>query len=127
MDEKDFFNRDVMYWREVNTASPGLNAQIEFIKPFEINGDLVNEIACILLPFETAEVVYEMENGGAFKKNEVISWLFVQNGADADFYKDKSNTEEARKTKVKTVEHSNVESITLIEDSGTVLLKKAKI
>jgi hypothetical protein len=67
-----------------------------------------------------------MENGGAFKKNEVISWPYVL-WNERSFYQDESNHEDERKAKVFKVEHSKIQSITLRNEEGTVILVKAKI
>mgnify|MGYP006076913951 FL=1 len=126
MNENDFFNKDAMYWREVNATSPGMLAEIELIEELEVGGEWLSKIGCALLPFESAEVVYEMENGGAFKKNEVISWPYVLLNNLA-FYQDESNAEEERKAKALKIDHSKIQSITLKDENGTVLLTKAKI
>jgi len=126
MNENDFFNKDAMYWREVNATSPGLLAEIELMERQEVDGELLSKIGCILLPFESAEAVYEMDNGGAFKKNEVISWPYVQL-SELSFYQDESNSEENRKAKVLKVAHSKIQSITLTNEDGTVILTKSKI
>ncbi|MFT5824171.1 MAG: hypothetical protein ACI8ZM_005437 [Crocinitomix sp.] len=126
MDENDFFNRDSMFWREVNATSPNMMAEIELFESLEIDGVHVNSITCTLLPFESADVVHEMADGGAFKKNEVQAWPYVKLN-DLAFYKDESNTEEARKAKICSVDHANIKSITLKDDKGNVVLTKAKI
>ncbi|NOQ75081.1 MAG: hypothetical protein GQ574_23915 [Crocinitomix sp.] len=126
MDEKDFFNRDSMFWREVNATSPDMMAEIELNASLEIDGVHVNSIACLLLPFESADVVHEIADGGAFKKNEVQAWPYV-NLNDLAFYKDNSNTEDARKEKICRVDHANIQSITLKDAKGNVVLTKTKI
>lgn len=126
MDETDFFNKDSMYWREVNVTSPNLLAEIELLEGIEIEGQWVEKISCFLLPFIATDVIYEMENGGAFKKNEVRSWSFVLSN-DFDSYKDDLRSEASRKALVKTVDHSKLQSITLFNESGEVILTKAKV
>jgi hypothetical protein len=126
MNENDFFNRDAMYWREVNATSPGMQAEIELMEQLELGGKLASKINCALLPFESGEVIYEMENGGAFKKNEVISWPYVLLN-DLAFYQDESNPQDERKAKILKVAHSSVQSITIMKEDGTVILNKAKI
>ena len=126
MDEKDFFNRDSMFWREVNATAPDMMAEIELITSQEIDGVHVNNIACILLPFESADVVHEIADGWAFKKNEVQAWPYV-NLSDLEFYRDDSNAEDARKEKICRIEHAKMQSITLKDAKGNVILTKAKI
>lgn len=126
MDEKDFFNKDSMYWREVNVTAPSMMAEIELIQRLEIEGEWVNKIACVLLPFESADVIHEMENGAAFKKNEVISWPYILS-TDLAFYKDESKTDVERKAVIRKVDHSEIQSITLTNEKGEHLLTKAKI
>lgn len=126
MDEKELFNRDVMYWREVNAISADLIAEVELKQMQELDGQHVSKIDCALLPFESGEVVYELENGGAFKKNEVIDWLYLPL-EDLAFYKDQSNSEAKRKEKVRKLSHSDIKSITLKDTKGKVILTKAKI
>ncbi len=126
MDEKDFFNRDSMYWREVNVTAPNMVAEIELNEPVEQEGDMTNRIIGLLLPYESADIVYEMDNGGAFKKNEVIAWPYVRS-KDISFYKDEQNPLDDRKARVSSVSHSQVKSISLRDLEGNLVLTKAKI
>lgn len=126
MDEKEFFNRDSMFWREINATSADMMAEIELIASTEIDGLDVNSIECILLPFESADVIHEMPDGGAFKKNEVITWPYIPLN-DLAFYRDNSNQEEARKAKICKVDHANVKSIILKDTKGNIILTKSKI
>ena len=127
MNETDLFNFDAMYWREVNISSPDAIAELELIDPIEIEGKEVSIVECFLLPFVSYEVEYDIEdNGGSFKKTEVKEWPFVLI-SDLDFYKDQSNSEQDRNAKIKSVPHADVQSITLKNKDGDVILKKEKV
>ena len=135
MTESDLFNNDTMYWREINFSLPSALAEIELIEAIDIGSEaeieFVKTINCYLLPFEAHEVEHQMPptaigGGGSFLKNEVKAWPFVFL-ADLEFYMDESNTEEARKAKLKSVLHSNVQAIVLTDKNGNVVLKKEKI
>ncbi len=126
MDEKEFFNRDTMYWREVNVTAPNMIAEIELNEPVEQEGEQVSRIVGVLLPYESADVVYEMDNGGAFKKNEVIAWPYVQS-KDINFYKDEQNASDDRNARILSVPHAQVKAISLRDLEGNLVLTKAKI
>jgi hypothetical protein len=126
MTENDLFNRDSMYWREVNFMSPNTIAEIELIEPMVINGEELSLVVCSLQPFEAGIVEYDMDNGGSFTKNEVIRWPFVLI-PDLEFYNNPNNSEEERNSKVISIEHSNMQSITLKDQAGNTILIKAKI
>lgn len=124
MDEKELFNRDSMFWREVNITSPGAIATVKLNAPVEIKDEWHTSLKCILLPFETHDIEYEMENGGAFKKNEVRSWPFVI-FEDVETYRSSSDTK--KQSFIHQLDHDHVESIELIDENGSVLLVKTKI
>jgi hypothetical protein len=126
MDEKEFFNRDSMFWREVNASLPHSNAEIQLNEGVLINGMASTSIKGLLLPFETAVVEYDMDNGGSFTKKEVSFWPFVSL-SDIAFYEDESQSKEDRNSKVQTIAHELIQSIRLLDVSDNVILKKAKI
>lgn len=125
MDEKDLFNRDAMYWREVNFSLPSDKVQLDLIDSIDIDGKTIQTIECSLLPFEAHVVEYELEDGGAFTKNEVKAWPFILI-SDLDFYNDVNNPEDERKSKLLSMPHSNVQAITIKDKSGNVVLKKER-
>ena len=124
MDEKDLFNRDTMFWREVNITSADAIAKVELNAAVEVNDTWVTRLNCILLPFQSHDVEYEMENGGAFKKNEVRAWPYVIL-EELDQYQSSSGT--VNEKFIRLLDHDHVESIELANKNGKVLLKKAKI
>ncbi len=126
MTENDLFNRDTMYWRDINYSSPTATAEVELFEPFLIDGDEYSVIKGRILPFESRVVEYAMENGGAFTKNEVTAWPFVLID-DLDFYLDKENPDEDRNSRVHKILHANVKSIKLRDKSNTTIAHKAKI
>ena len=126
MDEKELFNRDSMYWRELNFSTADALAEIVLSEPMQIDGEELSILSCKLLPFVSAEVEYEMENGGAYRKNEVKSRPYVLL-KDMDFYLDNNNSEELRNKKIQNLDHSMVSSISLKDKSGGVLLSKSKL
>ena len=91
MTENDLFNRDTMYWRDINYAAPTAFAEVELVEPLFIGGNEMSVLNGRLLNFESGVVEYEMENGGAFTKNEVLAWHFILD-EDLDFYLDESNS-----------------------------------
>ena len=121
MDEKDLFNKDSMYWREVNVSMVGATAKVELNAPVEVNEVWVSRLDCILFPFQSHDVEYEMENGGAFKKTEVRAWPYVLL-KDAEQYQAKTNDK-----LVHLLDHDHVQSIELKDQKGNVILNKAKI
>ncbi|MFK8037291.1 MAG: hypothetical protein AB8B74_03290 [Crocinitomicaceae bacterium] len=130
MKESDLFNKDTMYWREVNFSLPSALAEIELSEAIDVGTEVeiefVEAINCYLLPFEAHEVEYQMENGGSFLKKEVKAWPFVFL-ADLEFYLDESNSEEARNGKLKSVLHDNVKAIIKKKKKGQVVLRKGKV
>lgn len=126
MTESDLFNKDTMYWREINFSSPNAIAELKLVEPIRIQEKELLTIICSLMPFETHKVEYDMDNGGSFLKNEVKSWPFVLI-ADLDFYNDQKNSEQERKTKLMSVSHSNVQSIILKDSAGKMIAKKEKV
>lgn len=115
-----------MYWREVNAYSENVDAEIHLYESVTIAGEEREIIHCRLFKFEPVETIYEMENGGAFKKNEVKAWPFVLL-ADLDVYNNKQQAEEIRQSKVHSVPHEKVKSIVLKDRKGNVLVDKRKI
>ena len=130
MNETDLFNKDAMFWREVNFYLPAASAELELSTAIDIGGEdaveFVEAIICSLLPFDSHTVEYELEGGGSFTKNEVKSWPIVLL-ADLDFYNDKSNAEDDRKAKIKHVPHEHLKSITIKNKKGETQLHKAKV
>lgn len=126
MSEMDLFNRDSMYWRDVNYSSPNAVAELELIEPMLIDGKERLVLICSLLPFEAHVVEYDLDNGGSFTKTEVKAWIYVLI-TNLDFYNDQVNPELERKAKLMSMPHSNVKSITLKDQNGKVVLKKAKV
>jgi hypothetical protein len=126
MTENDLFNRDAMFWRDINYTAPSAIAEIELLVPFDDDGGQSHKVTGKLLPFETGVIEYEMDNGGSFTKNEVIAWPFVLN-ADLDFYLDEANDRVERDLRVKSILHSNVKSITLKDDSNQTIVRKVKL
>lgn len=126
MDEKDLFNRDSMYWREVNASLTENTAILNLNEPFEIEGEWLSSFECVLLPYESHAVEYEMDNGGAFKKNEVKEWPFVFL-KDKVNYEDKSVSSEQRLSLQQKLPHAQIQSIQLKDKAGNVVLTKAKI
>lgn len=126
MSEMDLFNRDSMYWRDVNYSSPNAVAELELIEPMFIDGKERLVLICSLLPFEAHVVEYDLDNGGSFTKTEVKAWVYVLI-TNLDFYNDQVNPELERKAKLMSMPHSNVKSITLKDQNGKVVLKKAKV
>lgn len=126
MTENDIFNRDTIYWRDINYAAPTAFAEVELIEPLLIDGNEMSVIKGRLLNFESGVVEYEMENGGAFTKNEVLAWPFILD-EDLAFYVDESNAIEERNLLVHKIEHSAIKRITLRDKSNKVIAEKAKI
>ncbi len=126
MNESELFNRDAMFWREINFSSPNAIATLELIEPMTIQGEELATLVCSLQLFEAHKVEYDLDNGGSFLKNEVKSWPFVLI-TDLDFYNDQGNSEEERNTKLRSVLHTNVQSITLNDQSGKLIVKKEKV
>jgi len=126
MTENDLFNRDTMYWRDINYSAPTAWAELELVEPYIIDGEETAVIFCRLLPFESGLVEYEMEDGGAFTKNEVLAWPYVLQN-DLDFYLDESNSQTERDSRLKTIEHKHIKSITLRNKSNVIISSKAKI
>lgn len=125
MDEKDLFNRDAMFWREVSFSLPDATAEVALIEPIMIAGEEVTTLVCKLFQFESHVAEYEIDNGGSFTKNEVKAWPYVLK-ADFDFYNDGANSEQERNAKLMSLPHSNLQSITLKDKKGKVILVKAK-
>ena len=126
MTEYDFFNRDTMYWRDINYSAPTAFAKVELIEPLFIGGNEISVLNGRLLNFESGVVEYEMENCGAFTKNEVLAWPFILDD-DLAYYLDESNSLEERNSRVHKIEHSAIQRITLKDKSNTVIAQKAKI
>lgn len=127
MNETDLFNKDSMFWREVNFSSPNTTAELVLIEPVMIAGKMVETIVCSLFPFEAHVVEYDIENnGGSFTKNEVKAWPFVLM-SDLAFYQDEENSEAEREAKVQSIEHAKVQAITLKDQAGNVVLTKEKV
>ena len=126
MNEMDLFNRDSMYWRDINFSSPNTVAELELIEPMVLEGKEQTVLTCSLLPFESHVVEYDLDNGGSFTKNEVKAWVFVLM-TNLDFYNNQENPELERKAKLMSMPHSNVKSITLKDPKGNVVLKKMKV
>ncbi|MFD1550744.1 hypothetical protein DNU06_05920 [Putridiphycobacter roseus] len=126
MNETDLFNKDAMYWREVNFLSPNAKAILTLIEPMTINGTTTNSIECTLLPYEVHSVEYDLGAGGSFLKNEVKTWPFVL-FTDIEFYLDMDNPEDERQTKVQSVLHDNVQSIQILDKDDKVVLDKKKV
>jgi hypothetical protein len=127
MNETDLFNFDAMYWREVNFSSPNTVAEIALIEPTSIEGKETSLVVCSLHPFVSYEVEYDIENnGGSFKKTEVKEWPFVLI-SDLDFYNNEENSAQERKAKIRSVPHADIQSITLKDKNGNVVLKKEKV
>lgn len=126
MNESDLFNKDTMYWREINYSSPDAIAELELIEPLFIQGEAYETIICSLHAFEAHKVEYDLDNGGSFLKNEVKSWPFVRI-IDLAFYNNQENPEQERQAKLLSVSHNNLRSITLKDEAGNVIVKKSKI
>jgi len=126
MNENDLFNKDSMFWREVNATLPYGLAEIELYEPELVKGERKSIINCNLLPFEDEKVEYEMENGGSFMKTEVKSWPLVLL-TDLEFYTDESNSQADRDAKVLRLPHVQVKSIIIKDNKGVVLCKKTKL
>jgi hypothetical protein len=126
MNENDLFNKDSMFWREVNATLPYGLAEIELYEAEMVRGESMTTINCNLLPFEDEKVEYEMENGGSFLKTEVKSWPLVLL-TDLEFYSDENNSKADRDAKVLRLPHVQVKSITIKDSKGVVLCKKAKL
>ena len=126
MTENDLFNRDAMFWREINFSSPGAIAELDLQMPVHIDGEELKTLVCSLLPFETHSVEHDLGEGGSFLKNEVKQWPFVLL-ADLEYYKNEANSEADRQAKVQVVLHANVQCITLKDASGKLIVKKGKI
>ncbi len=126
MDEKDLFNKDTMFWRELNASLPANLATIIFNQPIAVNNKEVLQVECLLLPYIAHDVEYEMDNGGAFKKNEVKEWRFV--GSDDRVHFENVNTSiENRETLIQVVRHEYVQCVILRDDNGNVIVEKSKI
>lgn len=126
MTENDLFNRDTMYWRDINYAAPTAFAEVELVEPLFIGGNEMSVLNGPLLNFESGVVEYEMENGGAFTKNEVLAWPFILD-EDLAYYLDESNSLEERNSRVYKIDHNAIQGITLKDKSNTVIAQKAKI
>lgn len=126
MNEKDLFNNDAMYWREVNFLSPNAKAVLHLRNPITINGQEMSAIDCTLLPYETHKVEHDLGEGGSFLKNEVKAWPFVL-WTDIDFYKDQNNPEIERQAKVQSVLHENLQSVTILDKEDAVILEKGRV
>jgi len=126
MTENDLFNRDTLFWRDINYYVPTAFAEVELYEPLVIEGEELLVVNCRLLPFESGVVEYEMEDGGAFTKNEVIRWPFVL-VSDLAFYEDENNTQVELNSKINYMPHEQVKSIILRDNKQVVLATKAKI
>ncbi|OIQ25838.1 MAG: hypothetical protein BM555_06610 [Crocinitomix sp. MedPE-SWsnd] len=126
MNENDLFNKDSMFWREVNATLPYGLAEIELYEAEMVRGESMTTINCNLLPFEDEKVEYEMENGGSFLKTEVKSWPLVLL-TDLEFYSNENNSKADRDAKVLRLPHVQVKSITIKDSKGVVLCKKTKL
>ena len=126
MKETDLFNKDSMYWREVNFLSPNAKAAIHLIETMNINGTETKTVECTLLPYDLHEVEYDLGAGGSFIKNEVKAWPFVLL-SDMEFYLDMDNPEDERQAKILSVLHDNVQSIQIMDKDDKVVLDKKKV
>lgn len=126
MSETDLFNKDAMFWRQLSSALPSNDAEIVLIEPLEVNGEYVQVLHCGLQPFETHMVEYDLESGGSFMKNEVNYWPYVLPG-DLEMFNNANLSHDVRDAKLKTLPHSNVQSVTIKDASGKVIVKKERV
>jgi hypothetical protein len=126
MNETDLFNKDAMFWRELNFSLPANEVEVVLIEPIEVNGEYVQVLVCGLQPFETHMVEYDLDSGGSFMKNEVNYWPYVLL-EDLALFTDASLSHDVRNAKLKTLPHSNVQSIAVKDESGHVIAKKERV
>ncbi|MFT4603174.1 MAG: hypothetical protein ACI857_003361 [Arenicella sp.] len=126
MNENDLFNKDTMYWREVNSTAPYGIAEIELYEAEVVRGEEMTKIKCSLLPYIDEQVEYQMEDGSSFMKNEVKTWPFVLL-TDLEFYTNEANDKAERDAKILRLPHIQVKGITITDKKGTQMCKKVKI
>lgn len=126
MNENDMLNRDVMFWREITYYLPSDSAEIDLYAPIIVDGEEVHTIICSLLPYQADHVIYELENGGAMKRNEVIDWPFIS-PKNREQFANLNTVKTDDNPNISWIKHDKVKSIRLKNKKGSVIFEKTKI
>lgn len=121
-----FNPNDLNDWYDIMMQSNYYRAKVKFKHPVEVKGhaEKLSEVVCTFNNLETAPVKIERAGGSIEQYNAADKWLYIEMSRIREWNNPAIPQKQKEDEILNTVQHDDIESITLVDHFGNTIYKK---